>query len=306
MEVLWQKIKRNLSRSYKSIRHDWKQYLSFFVAIFLMQSFFWLLMLTQNAQVTGLESNAKENYDYHLSVSGLTQNQAVQLQNSAMTVFTDDKIFDVIRVTPFQNSYGDTTYTAYIFLLGDSPAARASQVQRRYIMPLVKDAANASSIRVTESPLLTHIAEIDALTLPYVLITLLFSIVAALVLMLLYNIRINHFKFLYGIYMTFGADYRKLLFTAAWELITVSLLTLAPALGFAALVRIIFVLFLGGSFAVSLWTIPLVFILNLIVIFAAVALPMRFVSMRVPNTLLAAQDNSNLVSSPRRSRPLFG
>ena len=124
--------------------------------------------------------------------------------------------------------------------------------------------------------------------------------------MLLYNIRINHFKFLYGIYMTFGADYKKLLFTAAWELITVSLLTLAPALIFAAIVRILFVLTLGGSFSVSLWTIPLVFALNLAVIFAAVALPMRLVSRRVPNTLLAAQDNANLISSPRRSLPLFG
>ena len=50
MEELWIKLKRNLARSYKSIRFNWRQYASFFAAIFLMQAFFWLIMLTQDAR----------------------------------------------------------------------------------------------------------------------------------------------------------------------------------------------------------------------------------------------------------------
>lgn len=306
MDKLWKNIKRNLARSYKSIRFNWKQYASFFVAIFLMQSFFWLLMLTKDAQAAELETNARENYDYHVAVSGLTQSEAIQLQNGAFTVFLNDRLYEVIRVEETPNAYGSSTYTAYIELYGEPLSSKLKSVERKYINPIIENSASPALIRVDYSPLLTYEDEVAALRLPYYTITAVFALVAILVLMLLYNIRINHYKFLYGIYMSFGADFKKLLYTAAWELITVSLLTLGPALIFAALVRLILCLALGGQFGLSLRTIPIVFLLNLVVIFAAVALPMRIVSTRWPVNLLAAQDNANLVSSPRRSFRIFG
>lgn len=306
MEELWYKLKRNLARAYKSIRFNWKQYASFFAAIFLMQSFFWLIMLTQDAQAAQLRQNAEENYDYHVAVGGLNQDQAIQLQNGAFVVFLSDQLYEIVRVEEQPNAYGGVSYTVYCRITAEPLAQKIGTFERKYLNPLLANADSPALIRVDRSPLLTLEDDIAEQRTPYLAITAIFALVAILVLMLLYNIRINHFKFLYGIYMSFGADYKKLLYTAAWELITVSLLTLGPALVFAALVRLILCLALDGVFAISLWTIPIVFVLNLVIIFAAVALPMRFVSARRPVDLLAAEDNGNLVSSPRRSFRLFG
>ncbi len=305
MEELWNKLKRNLARSFKSIRYSWRQYASFFAAIFLMQSFFWLILLTQDAQAAQLRRNA-ETYDYHIAVGGLNQDQAIQLQNGAFVVFLSDQLYEIAGVESFHNAYGGTTYTVYCRITAEPLEQKINTFERKHLGPILANADSPALIRVDRSPLLTLDEDISTQRLPYIAITAIFALVAVLVLMLLYNIRINHFKFLYGIYMSFGADYKKLLYTAAWELITVSLLTLGPALVFAALVRLILCLALDGVFAISLWTIPIVFVLNLAVIFAAVALPMRVVSMGRPINLLAAEDNSNLVSSPRRSFRLFG
>ncbi|MBQ8397070.1 MAG: ABC transporter permease [Clostridia bacterium] len=306
MEELWYKLKRNLARSYKSIRFNWRQYASFFAAIFLMQSFFWLILLTQDAQAEQLRRNAEENYDYHVAVGGLNQDQAIQLQNGAFVVFLSDQLYEIAHVEEQPNAYGGKSYTVYCRITAEPLAQKINTFERKYLNPILENADSPALIRVDYSPLLTLGDDIAEQRTPYLVITAIFALVAVLVLMLLYNIRINHFKFLYGIYMSFGADYKKLLYTAAWELITVSLLTLGPALIFAALVRLILCLTLDGVFAISLWTIPIVFVLNLVVIFAAVALPMRVVSMNRPVDLLAAEDNSNLVSSPRRSFRLFG
>lgn len=306
MEELWYKLKRNLARSYKSIRFSWRQYASFFAAIFLMQSFFWLIMLTQDAQAEQLRRNAGENYDYHIAVGGLNQDQAIQLQNGAFVVFLSDQLYEIVRVDEHPNVYGGISYTVYCRITAEPLEQKLGTFERKHLNPLLANADSPALIRVDRSPLLTLEEDIAEQRAPYLVITAIFALVAVLVLMLLYNIRINHFKFLYGIYMSFGADYKKLLYTAAWELITVSLMTLGPALVFAALVRLILCLTLDGVFAISLWTIPIVFILNLVIIFAAVALPMRVVSARRPVDLLAAEDNGNLVSSPRRSFRLFG
>ncbi len=305
MERLWENIKLNLGRAYKSVRYGKKQYISFFIAVFLMQSFFWLLMLTQDAQIAQMRQNAEENYDYHISVSGMTQDQAIRLQNGSYVVFTNDKVYEIVRGDEIPTPYGGKTYTLYVSLVKESIDSKLRIFERKYLNPLRESASNPEQLRISYSPLLTLDDDIAALRAPYIGGALLFALVAVLVLMLLYNIRINHYKFMYGIYMSFGADYKKLLYTAAWELITVSLITLAPALVFSGIVRFVLAKLHGGLFWVSLGTIPFVFLLNIGIIFAAVALPMRFVSVRQPVDLLSAQDNANLVTSPRRSLNVF-
>lgn len=306
MEEFWERIKRNLARSYKSIRYSWREYASFFAAIFLIQAFFWLIMLTGDAQAAELRHNAEQSYDYHISVAGLSQDQAIRLQNGSYAVFLSDQLYELVEVEETPNAYGGTSYTVYCRITAEPLEEKLSLFQRKHLNPLINDADDPELIRVDRSPAMTLDKDIAEARAPFWAMLGIFSLVAVLVLMLLYNIRINHFKFLYGIYMSFGADYKKLLYTAAWELVTVSLLTLGPALVFAALVRLILALVLSGQFAISLWTIPVVFVLNLVIIFAAVALPMRVVSMKRPIDLLSAEDNGNLVSSPRRSFKLFG
>ena len=67
-----------------------------------------------------------------------------------------------------------------------------------------------------------------------VLTTVLVGALAAAALTLLFYIRINQNKFLYGIYIAFGAGFEKLLETAWWELLAVALMTYLPAAGASA------------------------------------------------------------------------
>ena len=58
------------------------------------------------------------------------------------------------------------------------------------------------------------------------LIWLAFSI---FMMVILFLIRLDHFKFIYGIYMTCGADFTKLMGAAGGEVVTITALTWLPA-----------------------------------------------------------------------------
>ena len=67
---------------------------------------------------------------------------------------------------------------------------------------------------------------------------------------------------------------------------------------------------LYGGYGISsvwgIWSVIKVLIMNLIVVVAGVFLPMKFVSLKTPMSLIIAEDNSNLVSSPRSTKFLSG
>lgn len=120
-------------------------------------------------------------------------------------------------------------------------------------------------------------------------------------LTVLFSMRVNHYKYRYGIFMTFGAGFSRLYRTGAAELLTVSLLTLLPAGATSALMLY---LIYGARFiqvGVSFVVIGKFAVMELLIILIAVYMPIKRMAVSAPVTLLTAQDNSNLVSSPRRS-----
>jgi len=139
----------------------------------------------------------------------------------------------------------------------------------------------------------------------YFLMYMAVFIISVLFLMELFGIRVNHYKFRYGIYMTFGAGFSKLYSTSVFEVLTISLLSLLPSLGFASLICLIIYYPLGVSFTVRFSAVVGAILFNIIIVIISTYLPMKRMSMRYPSELLSADDNSNLTSSPRWSSNIF-
>lgn len=141
----------------------------------------------------------------------------------------------------------------------------------------------------------------------FFIITLALFAVSVFLMISLYKIRINQYKFTYGVYMTCGADFTMLFGTAFWELFMISLVTFIPAMITSTLTvyfiykpsGIPFKFFLPGQ-----WL--LVGLFSLLVVMVSVISPMRIMSLKTPMSLIITDDNSNYVSSPRRSFNILG
>jgi len=126
-------------------------------------------------------------------------------------------------------------------------------------------------------------------------------IVCALFLSELFTISINHYKFRYGIYMTFGAGFKKLYLTAVKEMGAISILTLLPSLAVSFSLCLLLYIPLGISLFVPFNIIFYVIIITLLIVLCSTYFPLKIMSLKLPSELLSAEDNSNLASSPRRS-----
>ena len=108
--------------------------------------------------------------------------------------------------------------------------------------------------------------------------------------------------------MSFGAGFEKLFETASWELFMISLLTFIPSLAAGLGISARAYLPHGAvfSFSFRLADLLLALLWDLLAVFIGVFPPVLALSKKRPVQLLAAEDNSNLVSSPRRSAYIFG
>ena len=137
-------------------------------------------------------------------------------------------------------------------------------------------------------------------------ITLAWLLISVLALSVLLRVRLEHFRFVYGIYTTCGADYPMLFGAMAGDMLVIALfcvpLSVLLGIGGTALLCLPRGLELHLS-ARTVLTLPL---LRIPTVLAAVCRPMRRLSHRTPIRMLTGQDASGLVSSPRRSLRLFG
>ena len=141
----------------------------------------------------------------------------------------------------------------------------------------------------------------------FFIITLVLFALSVFLMIRLYNIRINEYKFTYGIYMTCGADFTMLFSTAFWELFIISVITFVPAMITSTLIDFFIYRSSGVPFHFFLpgrWL--LVALFSLLVVMVSVISPMRIMSLKTPMSLIMTNDNSNYVSSPRRSFNILG
>ena len=298
-------LKKNIKLAAKSVWYHRGQYLCFFIAMLVTEIFCGLaVMAAHNNNVLERKYIAAE-YDYNLELRNLNTDQYYYMLNDDYTVFTSDHIYDVVRTETHINEVtGEKTYNLFIKFLGDSKT-NYDTFSKRYFNDLSaldkngRLAIAASALQKIDSRISANAA--DNVTI-FILVTLLsIGLVTAL-----YNIRINYYKFEYGIYMTFGADFKRLFVTSLWEMFIIAAVVYIPAVIFSALISAVVYGYAGESFEFFAAAPLYIFVFALIVAGMSVLLPIWRLSRRTPMANIIAEDNSNLIVSPRISFEMLG
>lgn len=342
LERIWEYLSRNVKIAWKSVFFNFKQYCCFFAAIFIIQLLFGMMAISasnnnsveyqQIKQEQKLELNdvdedgellyADENgdpvrADYHFEIHNLTLSQYTFLAKykGENGVFDEQKqLYVIIDTEKRINELDDKeVYDVYLRFGKEKDLENTERIQKyyrdfrqNYLSVLANLESDDVSFETKATMLLDYNNRVAANNATFGVIVVVLLVLSVFLLTSIYNIRMNQFKFTYGVYMTFGADFKMLFGTAFWELFVIMLVTYIPAVLASTLVVYLVYAPSGFAFTFNAVVILEIFIFSLAVVLASVFMPMRLMSVRQPMSLIITEDNSNLVTSPRKSFNLLG
>ena len=228
-------LKRSLITAWKSVFFNFKQYACFFIAIMIVQILYGMMSVSADNNNHVEYQHVTEEYNYHLVLRELNEVQAYYLKDKSDPVFKSQKIFDIVDVEENENYYtGGKAYDFYIFLENPTdpnsdPKHYLKVFKDRHLGTLNEYNDEFTEFTMETTSLLNFEENIKANTVTFFFITLLLLAVCIFLLTSLYTIRVNQYKFTYGIYMTFGADFKMLYGTAFWELFIILVVTFIPS-----------------------------------------------------------------------------
>lgn len=306
LENVFEYLKRSLTIAWKSVFFNFKQYVCFFIAIMIVQVLYGMMTVSADNNNNVEYQHVTEEYNYHMVIKDLNETQAFYLINDEGAVFKSDVIYEVVKYDQNLNYMTQSnTYDVYLFFKGD-PDASLAKFRQNYLPDLKAYGSEGSSFSMATTSLLTFEDNERANTVSFLMITALLLVVSIFLLTALYNIRINQYKFTYGVYLTFGADFKMLFGTAFWELFIILVVTFIPSILISILISFIIYSASGYGFLFNGLAILKVFLFALAVILCSVWTPMKIMSVKDPMSLIVTEDNSNLVSSPQVSFNIFG
>ena len=294
---------RNLAHAFRAVTGGFREYLPFYIACFAVQLIFWSGIFYSDTIMETSRAEAYAAADCHVVVDGLSNYEKTVIENGKLWVNQhlepEERMYESYEFFGYTDGLGDKRYEMRILLDEDS-SERADDFLSYYSI-----GGEATHTYYTERITVIEAAKTKAGTVRTVFFLLSLAFAAA-ALLILFNIRTNHYKFRYGIYMSFGAGFEKLFETASWELFMISLLTFIPSLAAGLGISALAYLPRGAGFCFRLADLLLALLWDLLAVFIGVFPPVLALSKKRPVQLLAAEDNSNLVSSPRRSAYIFG
>ena len=286
-------FKRTLKNAFRTVLLGWREYAGFFLALLVVQSIFWSLTFSLDTNNAIAKERVSESYSYHVILPALTPTQTATFQNMLNgQAAIDDSYYEV------EILHGAESSEARVTLKGSDISRSFSKFRDRCMM---------GSWQYEFTPLYTYQTEyVTPGVWRYVGICLCMLLLCAVVLTVLYVIRVENHQFQYGIYMTCGADFRMLFRVTFWELAAIAALTYVPAGLLSALIMLPVYLPGGVLFRFG-WAAPFkVLALTAATVLLSVVLPVKFMARKTPMSLITSRNNAGLVSSPRRSFHLFG
>lgn len=304
-------LQENIKNAWRTIKGGWRQFLPFLIALFFIQLMLFAVTLGFDSNFKVEKATIEQEYNYHLAIKGLSQGQALTLKNDPRTVFSNDYVYQVVSISEHYAEGIDSVYDVYIrFVTGnknfgiyglfrkDTVQACYSTFAYTYHDVYAPDGGTAT---LYFSPLY----QLESLwwqnygIMAAVLCFL--CVLCATVLGRVYRIRLNHDRFTYGIYVTFGANGRRLRTTAFWEMLLCAWLALVPSYISAYFLCQHLYQASGLAFAPGLKTQLWVPLLVLPILYLAIRLPMKLLAQKEPLLLISAMDNSHYVKRPYRS-----
>ncbi len=294
----------NLKNAFINVTKNRREYICFYLAALAMCTGFWTVALCTESNLVEARTQVTEAYDYHIEVANLNNEQYANLDYYLdLAVARENKYLADYYWVNDGKPFVDGTYTAHL-VLTDTFGLRAAYEEVHYDI-LNRVSQGRREIRF--SPLYSFEADFG---IPYNLqfwaVSLAWLALSALLLLVLFLIRLDHFRFIYGIYMTYGADFPRLIGAAGGEFTVITLMAWLPGgligLGIAAALY----LPAGVGLHITARVVLTTLVGGLLAVLLAVWLPVRRMASQPPIRHLHAGDNTPLVSSPRRSFFLFG
>ena len=253
---LFDYIGRNIKLAAKNVKANARQYACFFAAFFIIQVFFaTLTVILYNNNKTEW-AHVQEEYDYHIMLKSINDYQMLIIENNMIAVFSNDIVFDVVRTVKHISAFdGEVRYDVYLKLKGKDLDFALERFQNKWLKELNKYTEEGEMLTYVTTPLLNFSKNLAANRIIYVISIVALIALSVFLLVVLYNIRINHYKFQFGIYLTFGADFKKLFETAFWEMLIIWAVPFLPATGVSVLIAyIILHVNVGLPFSCPVWT----------------------------------------------------
>jgi hypothetical protein len=291
----------NVKHAFKNVISARREYAVFFIALIATQFIFWSFVTVFDSRDATARAEAASLADWTFAVEGYTEEQWFDIYNRELLVadareeqYRGYVSYDAEAYTVM----GEKLYSVK-FTLPENNRADCDFIVLKYSLD-----KEGTSIRY--SPAVDYAEGRLADSVFETVVIIVTGAISAFMLLALFLIRTNHYKFKYGVYMSFGADFEKLLETAGWELFAIAVITFLPAAIIGIGVSALSIGLSGGTISLEWSRIPLAILWTFIVVLVAVLPSVKILSVKAPINLLKAEDNSNLVSSPRRSKRMFG
>ncbi len=298
------RLKNNLRMARKSVFYDFRAYVWFFFALLIIQTFLSTVLLSCFNRDTAVNAVNEGEFDYHLAIKNVNTDQYLLLVNDTSTLYESGKFYDIVNVIELgDDRSADLRRDVYVKFRGDvlSSYSRFS----RYYSDLLRQYNPKGSWYYFKSPVLTQLEGKGSGGAAVAVFIAVSAVVCAVLLRALYTVRVNYFKFAYGIFMTYGGGFQKIYSTSFWELSLVAALAAIPSSIIAYTSARIIYSVSGFAFKSNFGAYVLSFVIAFMISAISLFAPCKRVSRRTPVDNLIADDNSNYVTSPRRSFEFF-
>lgn len=298
-----EKIISNLKLAAKNVFFHLNEFIAFFIAVFVIQVAFGVVGLSYYNNNAIDYKYASEDDEYHIELRNLNSAQyfSVKEIDSRYSNLRDDMLYEPLDA-PIKRKVGsETRYDLYIKFIEDDPAESYKAFNRRFSKALSENSDGGHSIEFSE--IMKYYQNVNSNKWVFVLSIVILTLISLFLMITLFGYRLNHFKFTYGIYLTFGANYKKLVSSSFWEMLLVTLVTTLPAS--LVSVGLSMYIFRRADFVFNLTAILIMAVMSLLVTSLSVLGPMKLLAWSSPLKALKAEDNSNFVSSPGVSSKRF-
>lgn len=306
-----ERLKNLLKSSIKTIWFNKKRYMYFVVLLIFIQSLISCIFMfnhnnNQN-QVDYLEKEFQyeingESHPYYIVLNNLTSEQYNHYLQSEGGIISARRYFNHVydRITSATGT--SSRYYVYVNFYNDNRPDKSPYelyemfMNRQEIKQLVEE-----EVVITQTPLLLAYRSSFVNTTVSSMIALLVTALGALTFGILFHTFINHYKFSYGVYMTYGANFKKLLSASLTEMLILNFITFIPSFLISILIAYFLTASAGNGISILIYPMFLSLLCSAVLTVVAVTVVIKRISLFMPDKLLRSVNNESMITSPRRS-----
>ena len=305
-----EKLKSIVKTAVKNVWYNKTKYIYFAVFLILVQSLLSCVILFNHNNNHNALRFLEESYTvsedselrYHVVLNNLTPNQAADVLAHHASFQEVDRYYSIVMREKVE--LGTTVrYNLYLFFSRKAELHTTPyQFYQRFISTTMFKETITNQVTVQETPYLQAYRTQATNNTVTVLLCVLITAVGTIMFAILFNTVVNHFKFSYGVYMTFGANFRKLFANAISEMLSINVMTFIPSFGFSILITYFLTARAGYGVSVIWYPMFLSLLCSAILTVIAVLFVIKRLSVQTPDKLIRSINNVGLITSPRFSR----